>query len=54
MRTQLMAVAGAALLVLAGCGQKDAGTSAPASAAADAGSAAAAAPAAAVDTLGKI
>ena len=42
------------MLVLAGCGQKDAGTSAPASAAADAGSAAAAAPARAVDTLGKI
>ena len=54
MRSQLMAVAGAALLVLAGCGQKDAGTSAPASGAAKTASAPAAAPTRTADTLGKI
>ena len=54
MRSQLMAVAGAALLVLAGCGQKDAGTSAPASGAANTASAPAAAPTRTADTLGKI
>lgn len=53
MRTQMMAVAGAALLVLAGCGQKDAGST-PASGAAAGASAAAAAPTRAADTLDKI